>query len=84
MVVLIACEKKGFDNILTVCSCLLVAPSFVPRHNGIETSGKKLLSSQGDGSRNRRQGSGASGLHMMPIGVPKVAYRVPGSQQADW
>lgn len=21
---------------------------------------------------------------MMPIGVPKVAYRVPGSQQADW
>ena len=20
----------------------------------------------------------------MPIGVPKVAYRVPGSQQADW
>merc|ERR1719164_180558 len=21
---------------------------------------------------------------MMPIGVPKVAYRVPGAQQADW
>jgi hypothetical protein len=21
---------------------------------------------------------------MMPIGVPKVAYRVPGSQSADW
>jgi hypothetical protein len=23
-------------------------------------------------------------LTMMPIGVPKVAYRVPGSQSADW
>jgi len=23
-------------------------------------------------------------IKMMPIGVPKVAYRVPGSQQADW
>jgi hypothetical protein len=21
---------------------------------------------------------------MMPIGVPKVAYRVPGAQTADW
>lgn len=23
-------------------------------------------------------------LNMMPIGVPKVAYRVPGAPQADW
>jgi hypothetical protein len=23
-------------------------------------------------------------ITMMPIGVPKVAYRVPGSQSADW
>merc|ERR1711937_630398 len=28
--------------------------------------------------------SGAASVKMMPIGVPKVAYRVPGSQQADW
>ncbi len=21
---------------------------------------------------------------MMPIGIPKVAYRIPGAQQADW
>ena len=26
----------------------------------------------------------AAGVRMMPIGVPKVAYRVPGSSQADW
>jgi len=25
-----------------------------------------------------------SGLKMMPIGVPKVAYRVPGAPSADW
>jgi hypothetical protein len=28
--------------------------------------------------------SGAGSLVMMPIGVPKVAYRVPGSASADW
>jgi ATP-dependent Clp endopeptidase proteolytic subunit ClpP len=26
----------------------------------------------------------ATDITMMPIGVPKVAYRVPGAQQADW
>jgi len=26
----------------------------------------------------------SSPMTMMPIGVPKVAYRVPGAQQADW
>eukprot|EP00638_Chattonella_subsalsa_P005515 CAMPEP_0117752430 /NCGR_PEP_ID=MMETSP0947-20121206/11603_1 /TAXON_ID=44440 /ORGANISM="Chattonella subsalsa, Strain CCMP2191" /LENGTH=225 /DNA_ID=CAMNT_0005571075 /DNA_START=179 /DNA_END=856 /DNA_ORIENTATION=+ len=31
-----------------------------------------------------RAKNGADSLVMMPIGVPKVAYRVPGSQQADW
>lgn len=28
--------------------------------------------------------NGVNSLVMMPIGVPKVAYRVPGSQSADW
>uniref|UniRef100_A0A7S1XMX6 ATP-dependent Clp protease proteolytic subunit n=1 Tax=Phaeomonas parva TaxID=124430 RepID=A0A7S1XMX6_9STRA len=28
--------------------------------------------------------SGAGSMVMMPIGVPKVAYRVPGSGSADW
>lgn len=28
--------------------------------------------------------SGAGSLVMMPIGVPKVAYRVPGAGSADW
>jgi hypothetical protein len=33
-------------------------------------------------ARCRRQG--AASTVMMPIGVPKVAYRVPGAQTADW
>ncbi|CAM9640290.1 unnamed protein product [Chrysoparadoxa australica] len=31
-----------------------------------------------------QQRNGAGGVVMMPIGVPKVAYRVPGAQSADW
>jgi hypothetical protein len=30
------------------------------------------------------RGSNRATITMMPIGVPKVAYRVPGSQSADW
>ncbi|CAM9141803.1 unnamed protein product [Phaeothamnion confervicola] len=31
-----------------------------------------------------RAKSGAASIVMMPIGVPKVAYRVPGASTADW
>jgi hypothetical protein len=62
-----------------------IAPSFVPRQNNIVTSlPKNVVASQVYGSKNRNQASGAASVKMMPIGVPKVAYRVPGSQQADW
>ncbi len=27
---------------------------------------------------------GVASVKMMPIGIPKVAYRIPGAQQADW
>jgi hypothetical protein len=33
---------------------------------------------------NRVYGPKRNDIKMMPIGVPKVAYRVPGSQSADW
>ena len=32
----------------------------------------------------RPAAAAASGLRMMPLGIPKVPYRMPGSQQADW
>ena len=47
---------------------------------------KEIVASKVFGTRQRRSkmSSGAASVKMMPIGVPKVAYRVPGSQQADW
>jgi len=63
------------------------APSFVPRNHGvISPMSKNVVASQVFGSRhnNKKMSSGAASVTMMPIGVPKVAYRVPGSQQADW
>jgi len=67
-------------------SCLPpAAPSFVPRSHGvISPIPKQVIASQIYGSRSNRATSGAASVKMMPIGVPKVAYRVPGSQQADW
>lgn len=61
-------------------SKLLSAPSFVPRSHGVVSPlPKNVVASQVYGSSSSR-----SNIKMMPIGVPKVAYRVPGSQQADW
>jgi hypothetical protein len=59
------------------------APSFVPRSHGVVSPlPKNVVASQVHGTR---RVSGSNGqIKMMPIGVPKVAYRVPGSQSADW
>lgn len=58
------------------------APSFVPRDHGvIAPMPKNVVASRVYGTRAQ---SKANQIKMMPIGVPKVAYRVPGSQQADW
>jgi hypothetical protein len=63
----------------------IIAPSFVPRHHGVVSHiPKNVIASQVYGSKSRKTSSGAASVKMMPIGVPKVAYRVPGSQQADW
>ena len=60
--------------------CLCVsAPSFVPRSHGVVgPMPKQVVANRVYG------GSRRNDIKMMPIGVPKVAYRVPGSQQADW
>jgi len=59
------------------------APSFVPRSNDVVSPMPKSVTSL---VRNpaARQNYGRNDIKMMPIGVPKVAYRVPGSQSADW
>lgn len=60
----------------------MTAPSFVPRDHGVVSPmSKHVVASHVYGPRAQ---SKANTIKMMPIGVPKVAYRVPGSQQADW
>eukprot|EP00816_Leptocylindrus_hargravesii_P001837 CAMPEP_0196811120 /NCGR_PEP_ID=MMETSP1362-20130617/16963_1 /TAXON_ID=163516 /ORGANISM="Leptocylindrus danicus, Strain CCMP1856" /LENGTH=255 /DNA_ID=CAMNT_0042186375 /DNA_START=83 /DNA_END=847 /DNA_ORIENTATION=+ len=70
-------------SVLLTCAGLLasyasayVSPSFVPRASlGQRT---KMVTATPTGKPTR------SKITMMPIGVPKVAYRVPGSNSADW
>lgn len=72
------CTIAGsYSLFLVYCS---TAPSFVPRGVAPMPKSVRALSEvhSSNGSRNTNQ------LTMMPIGVPKVAYRVPGSQSADW
>jgi len=57
------------------------APSFVPRNDAFTTMPKAVTNLA---SASVRQSINRNQITMMPIGVPKVAYRVPGSQGADW
>ena len=69
------------NNIISSSS--FSAPSFVPRSHGVVSPlPKNVVASHVYGTR--RTQSKSNDIKMMPIGVPKVAYRVPGSQQADW
>eukprot|EP00566_Odontella_aurita_P017815 CAMPEP_0113551362 /NCGR_PEP_ID=MMETSP0015_2-20120614/14483_1 /TAXON_ID=2838 /ORGANISM="Odontella" /LENGTH=267 /DNA_ID=CAMNT_0000452247 /DNA_START=551 /DNA_END=1354 /DNA_ORIENTATION=+ /assembly_acc=CAM_ASM_000160 len=56
-------------------------PSFVPRNNVVAPMPKSVTSLVSNSGVNRQR---RNDIKMMPIGVPKVAYRVPGSQQAEW
>jgi len=64
---------------VSVCK---IAPSFVPRENSVVAPMPKSVRSLA--RSNVRSSSSRNDIKMMPIGVPKVAYRVPGSQSADW
>ena len=57
------------------------APSFVPT-KGVSPMSKSVRALHQQKSHS--SSSTANKITMMPIGVPKVAYRVPGSQSADW
>jgi hypothetical protein len=45
---------------------------------------KQVVASRIYGGTSRANQPRRNDIKMMPIGVPKVAYRVPGSQSADW
>ncbi|CAM9446350.1 unnamed protein product [Ascophyllum nodosum] len=51
---------------------------------GLRAQGATASSVDRQPSTCRRAKSGAASTVMMPIGVPKVAYRVPGAASADW
>ncbi|GAX13113.1 hypothetical protein FisN_17Hh042 [Fistulifera solaris] len=80
----------SFVTSLTALLCLgsqilgadAYASSFVPRDYGVvSTPVKSVMNTYG---RSSASSSRRNDIKMMPIGVPKVAYRVPGSQSADW
>jgi len=73
----------ALSMILALRAINAYAPSFVPRDHGVVSPmPKHVIASKVYGSR--KTTSRSNDIKMMPIGVPKVAYRVPGSQQADW
>ncbi|EWM25441.1 atp-dependent clp protease proteolytic subunit [Nannochloropsis gaditana] len=84
---------------VAVCCCFLStvtrayrAPSFAAEPSraskwmlGSRSAGIALAPTIKPAASSSRGGRGGAGsLVMMPIGVPKVAYRVPGSGSADW
>ena len=77
------------QSLLCKINFAIIAPSFVPQrlsqsHVFMSPLSKNMVSiATTSSSRTTGQGRQQS-ITMMPIGVPKVAYRVPGSQQADW
>ena len=56
--------------LLLLAACVRHGAGFVPSQLPVHSS--------------RSAAAAASGLRMMPLGIPKVPYRMPGSQQADW
>merc|ERR1712232_87049 len=80
----------GFIYSALAAVCLLVTlpqeisgyASFVPQRQTF-SSPKKLVTYP-KSHRANNYNSNSRTMTMMPIGVPKVAYRVPGSQSADW
>ena len=66
----------------------LTAPSFVPQRLSQSSVGapisKNVVTLMSSSIRSQNARHRSDQITMMPIGVPKVAYRVPGSQQADW
>ena len=66
--------------------CSWVASSFVPRADSaiVAPMPKAVRELANVQLHTSTAHSNKHDLKMMPIGVPKVAYRVPGSQGADW
>jgi hypothetical protein len=72
--------SHGVTTLITSSFCFAVS-TFVPK-KGIVSSGPTGV--QGAKNSGSMRSSTRNDIKMMPIGVPKVAYRVPGGQGAEW
>lgn len=61
----------------------LVAPAASFSLNGVSLRQSTSISSTSTVERTAAK-SGARSMTMMPIGVPKVAYKMPGSRGGEW
>eukprot|EP00953_Heterococcus_sp_UTEX-ZZ885_P038576 19796-Heterococcus_DN1.PRE.2 len=85
-------SNMGFKLVLAALSAVVASVAAYsiggtsPFLTGTMNAGLRMpaaVSSLGVAPRSYRR-QGAASTVMMPIGVPKVAYRVPGAQTADW
>ena len=81
--VLIATAKLQFMKLIFVLLALVVQ-----RGLGFGLGGSTLVrpgrQSQSTSMDRERVSSGARSMTMMPIGIPKVAYKMPGSRGGEW
>ena len=62
----------------------ITVSTFVPKRGVVSPAPRGVSGMKGSSSRQRRSNSMRNDIKMMPIGVPKVAYRVPGGMGAEW
>lgn len=71
----------GLFLLVTLPQQILGYASFVPQRTTFSSPKKAMYAKR---QRATSSNSNSRTMTMMPIGVPKVAYRVPGSPSADW
>eukprot|EP00934_Nitzschia_sp_Nitz4_P006058 Nitzschia sp. Nitz4//scaffold36_size144017//16162//17161//NITZ4_003067-RA/size144017-snap-gene-0.202-mRNA-1//-1//CDS//3329549399//6048//frame0 len=72
-----------------LCSCAAFAPTLFPLQYGVKSlvgiTPNPILSSPNTPVPNAiLPQTSSTSLSMLPLGVPKVAYRLPGASHADW
>jgi hypothetical protein len=68
-------------HVLTQCFIYnsFIVSTFVPKKGIVSSKPKQIITNNGRANTSTRKD-----IKMMPIGVPKVAYRVPGGMGAEW
>ena len=75
-------EKCAHLTTVLIISFLSAVSTFVPKKGIAPPTPKAVTGLKSNGSS--RRSSMRNDIKMMPIGVPKVAYRVPGGMGAEW